>query len=257
MPWTAIATASFIALFFGLGFVWPRQRPGASWPDVFINVVTGGALFGVRQGLRIIVAVPLAALGGALVDLAPITHPALQALLLFVLLDFSRYWLHYADHRVPWLWTFHRVHHSIEHLDSTSGLRMHVVDIVQLTLLPALLFGVLFDISSFHPWVLPGVLMVGAAFDAFEHANIAVDFSRPLPRAWNLLLNNPHFHSWHHTREGAVKDGNYGQALTIWDRMFGTDVTEPLPPEEYGLDDTKNLQNKLLALQLLQRRVHS
>ncbi|MCB9766256.1 MAG: sterol desaturase family protein [Alphaproteobacteria bacterium] len=254
MPWTALATGGFIALFFVLGLAFPRVRPAFSARDTLTNLVTGGAMYGVRVLVLIGIAGPLAALEGGLIDLSALASPALQALVVFLLLDLSRYWVHRADHRVSWLWTFHRVHHSAEHLDATTGLRMHVVDILQLTAIPVVLFSVIFDISAFDPRVLPGVLMIGAAFDAFEHANLRVDISRPLPRAWNMVLNNPHFHSWHHTRDGVKKDGNYGQTLTIWDRLFGSCVTEPLPPAELGLEPAQALVIDPLSLQLLRRR---
>lgn len=254
MSLSAVATVGFIALFLGLGWVHPRVQPGIDWRETGLNVATGAAMYAVRTAILLGLAPAVAALGGALIPLGALTHPAAQALVVFLLLDFTRYWVHYADHRVPWLWSFHRTHHSSEHLNATSGLRMHVVDIVQLTLIPTALFGVLFDISGFHPAVLPGVLLVGAFFDAFEHANLAVDTRRPLFRAWNLLLNNPHFHSWHHTRDGAKKDGNYGQTLTIWDRLFGTDVTEPLPPALYGLEDSQAIEHTALGMQLLRAR---
>ena len=50
-----------------------------------------------------------------------------------------------------------------------------------------------------------------------------------------MLLNNPHFHVWHHTRDGTEIDGNYGNSLLIWDRLFGTDVTQDKIPLELGI----------------------
>ncbi|MEL6348765.1 MAG: sterol desaturase family protein, partial [Myxococcota bacterium] len=147
----------------------------------------------------------------------------------------TRYWVHRADHRIPWLWTFHRVHHSSERLDVTSGLRMHAVDFVQLSLIPIVLFGVLMDTSTFSPWVITAALGVGVFFDAFQHANLRFDIDAPLGRAWHLLLNNPHFHAWHHTRNGHHHDGNYGNTLVIWDRLFGSEVTQPELPEAFGV----------------------
>ncbi|MCB9741616.1 MAG: sterol desaturase family protein [Alphaproteobacteria bacterium] len=252
--WTAPATVGFIALFFALGAIWPRVQPGIDWKDTWINLVTGGFLFAIRLGLKFAFAVPLAALGAAWVDLSAVTNPWLQGVLVFFALDIVRYWVHYADHRVPFLWQFHAVHHSSETLNATSGLRMHAFDILQLTLIPTLLFGVLLDISSFHALALPVVLTIGAFFDAFEHSNLPWDVRRPLLGAWDKLLNNPHFHSWHHTRDGSTIDGNYGQTLTVWDRLFGTCVSEALPPELLGLEAKKALVNEVVSLQLLKKR---
>ena len=62
------------------------------------------------------------------------------------------------------------------------------VDVIQLTAIPMLLFGVLLDISSFEAWVFPVALVVGGAFDAFEHANLRGDLRNPVVRAWKSRL---------------------------------------------------------------------
>ena len=178
----------------------------------------------------------------------------LQFLIAFLLVDFCRYWLHLAHHKVPWLWTFHRVHHSSERLDSTSGLRMHFVDFVQLSLLPMVMFALVLDVASWDAWALPAALAVGVVSDAFQHGNIRVDMGHPLMRAWDKLFNHPHFHAWHHTRDGQRCDGNYGNALVVWDRLFGTEVTGPQPPELFGLVGDQALDNGVVGLQLLRRR---
>ena len=79
----------------------------------------------------------------------------LQFLLAFVALDFTRYWLHYMHHRVPFFWQFHRVHHSSATLYDTSGLRMHLFDFSQLALLPTLRFSPIVDIRTWSEWMLP------------------------------------------------------------------------------------------------------
>ena len=174
-----------------------------------------------------------------LVDLAWLKWPVAQLLVSVVVLDFARYWLHFAHHRVPILWKFHRV---------------HLVDFVQLSALPLVLFSVIFDVSSFASWVMPVTLAVGVVFDSFEHSNLRMNSQNSLFRAWNLLFNSPHFHSWHHTREGKLYDGNYGNTFVIWDRMFGTDVTRPLPPEEYGIVEWDTLEESLAGFWLLRPR---
>lgn len=252
--WQPVAVLGSILFFLGLGAVWPRQQPGIDWKVSITNIVTGGVLFAIRKGILFALPIAAADQAGGLIDVGALGGVGVvQFLFLVVLLDFVRYWVHYADHRVPFLWKFHRTHHSSEHLNATSGLRMHWFDVIQLTFIPVVLFGLLFDVSGFDAWVFPAALMVGAVFDAFEHANIRMNSQNPVFKAWNLVFNNPHFHSWHHTREGAYKDGNYGQAFTFWDRMFGTDVTEDEPPVTYGLGHM-HIQLDLIGLQLLTPR---
>ena len=241
-----------MATFLVAGKLFPRV-PGVRLVnrDLVWNVVNGAALF-LFVGLPLSFVTPLVDVG--LVELGWLPGPWAQVLLSFVLLDFSRYWLHRMGHRVPFLWSFHRVHHSAEFLDATTGLRMHVVDFLQLSALPVVLFGLLLDTSSFAPWVIPATLAIGVLFDGFQHANLHVDVRNPLFRAWNLLLNNPHFHSWHHTREGHECDGNYGNTLVIWDRLFGSEVTRPVPPDLYGISADQALQNDPVSWLVLRRR---
>ena len=240
-----------MGVFLGLGALLPRDRSQKLiHTDLLINVATGGAIFlllkpvmnWVSESLQWHIYAP------------PIEHPVLQFFLAFLLIDFSRYWLHYVHHRVPFFWQFHRVHHSSERLDSTSGLRMHVFDFLQLGLIPIFWFGVVLDVQQWSEWVVPWALGVGVLFDAFQHANLRFDLSKPWNKAWHMLFNNPHFHVWHHTRDGKKQDGNYGNSLVVWDRIFGTEVTKEHVPPLLGISAEQNLKNDPISLQLLRRR---
>lgn len=251
LPWTVLAHGGLLALFLMLGWVWPRREQGWINRDTVVNVLNGGLLF----AAQLFTLKPLAAqVDLGLLDLDLLGPLWLQALLAFVALDFTRYWLHFAHHRVPWLWTFHRVHHSSETLDATAGLRMHAVDFVQLWALPVLWFGVLLDTSGWPPAVLPVLLLVPVAFDGFQHANLRVDPDATWLKLWNKLLNNPHFHAWHHTDEVPLVDGNYSNTLIIWDRIFGTEVTRKTLPEGFGIEASQQLELGVIQLQLLRSR---
>ena len=102
--------------------------------------------------------------------------------------------------------------------------------------------------------MLPSVLLVGTFFDAFQHANIRFSIEHPVGKLWACSLNNPHFHAWHHVREANGQDGNYGNVLLIWDRTFGTEVTQAQLPDALGLNSSQALQTSdPLSLQLLRR----
>lgn len=249
---TTIVQGLALALGLAAGWAMPRERrPTLFTKETWINLAHGVLLYPIRLGLT------LAGVTSLQVGLVPtgwLAHPALQFAFAFLLLDFCKYWLHYADHRVPWLWTFHRVHHSVEQMDASAGLRMHVVDFLQLTAVPILLFGVLFDSSAWAAWVLPAAFCVGIVADAVSHANVPFRLDAGWRRAWFAVFNTPLFHSWHHTRDGATIDGNYANALPLWDRLFGTDVTRPEPPALYGLDATQAIDRTVLGMQLLRPR---
>ncbi len=259
MPMTTIVQALMIIVGLALGALWPRggRALAVFSRDALINVATGAALFPVRLGLTML-GVRLAqgadpGLSG-FIDLGSLRAPPLQFLFTFVLLDFSKYWLHRAHHRIPLLWSFHRVHHSTESIDATAGLRMHLVDFLQLTAVPVLLFGVLFDITAFAPWVLPVAICVGIVADTFSHMHVEFPHTNPVCRALLYVFNNPLFHSWHHTRDGVLRDGNYANALPVWDLLFRSDVTQHEPPALYGIGGDQRLVNDVLGLQLLRPR---
>lgn len=248
----ALLQGGVMLAFLALGAAMPRQEQPLFGRHTVVNLLTGGLMFLARVSLIAWVA-GYAEVG--LVDLAWLKHPALQLLLCFLLIDFTRYWVHRLDHRVPLLWRFHRVHHSSERLDATAGLRMHFVDFLQLSAIPLVLFSVVLDVSSFAPWVLPAALGIGVLSDGFQHANLRLDYGHPFWRGWDRLLNNPHFHAWHHNDQGHLYDGNYGNTLTVWDRLFGSDVTRPELPAGLGLSADQKLAESVLGLQLLRPRV--
>ena len=248
----AALQVGFITLFVVLGLVRPRAPgEGFAHADTLVNLVTGGLLFVLRVTAITWVAQHSQA---HLVDLSPIESPLAQFAFVFLLTDFTRYWVHRAHHRFAILWTFHRVHHSSRRMNATSGLRMHVVDFLQLSAIPILYFGVVFDASTFHPGVWVALGAVVGAMDAFQHANLEVGPLRGPLKVWDKVFNNPHFHSWHHTRDIETHgDGNYGQALTVWDRLFGTCVSHDDACRELGLSDDQDLEAGVMGLQLLQR----
>ena len=247
---SAVIQAGAIGFFLLAGLLWPRSREGFLIHDTAVNLLTGAILF----AFRVLVIAPVEALVGEGLFSVADWPVWLQLAVTFLALDFMRYWLHRMHHRVAFFWQFHRVHHSSENLNATSGLRMHAVDLIQLTALPLLVFHLLFDFASFAPGVVVGVLLIGGVMDAFAHADITFDITRPWHRRWNRLLNNPHFHAWHHTRDGNLRDGNYSNTIIIWDRLFGSDVTQDQLPEAFGVPRDQAVKNTALGLQLLRPR---
>jgi sterol desaturase/sphingolipid hydroxylase (fatty acid hydroxylase superfamily) len=252
---TALVQGLATTLGMVVGWLAPRQ-PEARVPGraTLLNVLNGGALFGLKTLVTACLPILSTDAIAGWVRLDTLGHPLLQFVVAFVALDLARWALHYAHHRVEWLWTFHRVHHCAETIDATTGLRMHVVDFLQLAALPVLLFGVFFETAGSPAWMLPAVMSVGIVADAIAHANMRFPLDRPWQRAWFALFMTPLFHAWHHTRDGHVRDGNYGNALPVWDRLFGTAVSGPLPPPLYGIRAEKTLEESLIGWWLLRPR---
>jgi sterol desaturase/sphingolipid hydroxylase (fatty acid hydroxylase superfamily) len=150
-----------------------------------------------------------------------------------VVLDFSAgYLAHRALHLFPTLWRFHRVHHSDEFVDLTTTYRTHPVETV---------WRFLFVIVPVWAIGIPALAvviqrLVSATNGILEHANIRL--WRPLDRALSLVWVTPNVHKIHHSRELAETNSNYGNVLTIYDRILGTFTSsDRAETVVYGLDE--------------------
>jgi sterol desaturase/sphingolipid hydroxylase (fatty acid hydroxylase superfamily) len=137
-----------------------------------------------------------------------------QFLLFLVLADFLQWCIHNLLHRIPWLWTFHKVHHSITEMDWIGNWRFHWAEIVVYKSLQWLPLAWL-DAS---PQAVFAVAIATTAWGDFNHANLDVGLG-PL----GYLLNSPRMHLWHHDQssEGGVAK-NFGIVLSVWDYVFRT-----------------------------------
>jgi 3-mercaptopyruvate sulfurtransferase SseA/sterol desaturase/sphingolipid hydroxylase (fatty acid hydroxylase superfamily) len=90
--------------------------------------------------------------------------------ILFVVADFLQWWVHRLLHRVPWLWEFHKVHHSVEQMGFAAHLRYHWMENVVykgLTAIPLTMMGYnLVDLGVLH--------LFNLAWGHFNHSNIHV-----------------------------------------------------------------------------------
>lgn len=143
---------------------------------------------------------------------------AIQLLLAIVGADFGLTLMHYASHRVGWLWRLHAVHHSVSRMYGFNGLMKHPLHQALEAVggvLPLLLLGM--------PYPLAAVLAFAIAIQLLlQHANIDL---RPGPlgrlMAWAPL------HRFHHLRYGRAGDVNFGLFFTVWDRLLGTAFDAP------------------------------
>lgn len=140
-----------------------------------------------------------------------------QLLALFVIRDFIQWNVHRLLHRVPWLWEFHKVHHSVEQMGFAAHLRYHWMENVVyrvLEYLPLAMIG--FGIDDFFI-----VHLFTLTVGHFNHANLNAGLG-PL----GYVFNNPRMHIWHHAKhwpEDRPYGLNFGLTLSIWDYLFGTD----------------------------------
>lgn len=153
------------------------------------------------------------------------------AVLIAVLaLDFSSWLVHLIMHKVKLLWRFHLIHHSDTNVDVTTGLRHHPGD----SILRGIFFMLLIFVSGapMYGVMIYQTLLVFAT--AFTHANISLP--KWLDTAISYVFVSPNMHKVHHHWKQPYTDSNYGGALSIWDRLFGTFMKLDKKELHYGLD---------------------
>ena len=205
---------------------WQRRGVGT---DLIHFFITGA----IRKLLTLFGAFVLITLLGFLVY-PPLQHALtalpwwLQFVIANVVFDLGAYWGHRWAHTVPFLWRFHAVHHSSEHLDWVAASRLHPFDqtfIRVCGILPVYLLG--FTKETFGALIaLEGLLAI------FIHANVRWRFG------WlEWLVATPAFHHWHHANESpGTSNKNFSGLLPWMDWIFGTFYLPKKFPAKYGID---------------------
>ncbi|MEZ0472430.1 sterol desaturase family protein [Luteimonas salinilitoris] len=154
--------------------------------------------------------------------LAVVDMPAmLEFLAALVVLDLAIYWQHRWFHVIPQLWRIHRVHHSDLQFEVTLGLRFHPAEILLSMLYK---FAVIAALGP-SPVAVAVYEILLAAFALLTHADVAI------PHAWDRQLRRvlvtPDWHRVHHSVYRDETDSNYGNILSLWDRLFHSRIEQP------------------------------
>lgn len=222
---TAILVTLLPAMIFALVALFEIARPrrtlrfgrAARWRTGLLLVLTSRAALWL---LAWIIAVPAVAIwvGSRGIGAFNVLELPLWAELLasFVLLDFAMWLQHLLTHKVQVLWRLHKVHHADPDLDASTAIRFHPGEIVFSVFWKAgwvVLLGVSAPvIVAFELWLVANAI--------FNHGNVELPlgFDRILRR----FLVTPDMHLVHHSVLVPEQQSNYGFALTVWDRLFGT-----------------------------------
>ncbi|MAE74996.1 MAG: hypothetical protein CL675_12955 [Bdellovibrionaceae bacterium] len=133
-----------------------------------------------------------------------------------IVFDLALFIQHVATHRIPLLWRLHRVHHTDQHLDVSSGVRFHFVEI---WLSMAYKFAVIFMLGA-HPVGVFIFEIVLAGMTFFTHANLALPIG--VDRWLRWLVVTPDMHRIHHSETESETNSNFGFNISLWDRLFRT-----------------------------------
>ncbi len=140
-----------------------------------------------------------------------------QLVLFFITLDLIQWFTHRMLHRFDFLWTFHKVHHSVEEMGFAAHLRYHWMENVFYTPMKYIMMML---IGNFNPQDAFIVYYISIAIGHLNHANLNVSYG-----PFKYIFNNPKMHIWHHARflpKEHSKGVNFGISLSIWDYIFRT-----------------------------------
>ncbi len=188
-----------------------------------------------------------------LASTSPLFVAIIYTVFLFLLDDFSRFATHFALHRVPALWAFHKVHHSAGTLSPLTVYRTHPVEVVIFSFRAiavqsisisvfVFLFGSSVDLISIY-----GVNAILFLFNVtgsnLRHSHIQIRYGCFVER----FLISPAQHQIHHSIDPRHHDRNFGAALAVWDWMAGSLCLSQRDMRlEFGLSRRQALQKHSL-----------
>jgi sterol desaturase/sphingolipid hydroxylase (fatty acid hydroxylase superfamily) len=141
---------------------------------------------------------------------------AVEVALAMLLLDYTLWHWHWLNHKVPFLWRFHRVHHVDRDLDASTGLRFHFGEMalsVPYRLLQVVVVGAdAFSLGLWQALILVSIL--------FHHSNVRLPL--PLERRLVRVVVTPRMHGIHHSAWENETNSNWSSLLSAWDYLHGT-----------------------------------
>lgn len=161
----------------------------------------------------------------------------------FVWDDFLRFFHHYLMHKIPFLWTIHKTHHSAEVLTPVTLFRIHPLESLLASIRNSLSYGVTSGLVMFlvsgqvNFMTVLGVNIFGFFFNLItgnlRHSQIPISFG-----VFEYILISPKQHQIHHSNNQRHFDKNFGVALSIWDLLFGSFLhSKGEVIKSYGVDN--------------------
>ncbi len=156
--------------------------------------------------------------------------------------DFTSYLVHLAMHKVPFLWEFHKIHHSATTMNPITQYRLHPVELIINNIQGMVVFGVVGGIFSYlsggavSKWVFLGANVFSFAFFIFganlRHSHVKLHYFNFL----EYIFISPVQHQIHHSKERSHWNKNMGARLAIWDWLFGTlHLSKDIEKIDYGI----------------------
>jgi sterol desaturase/sphingolipid hydroxylase (fatty acid hydroxylase superfamily) len=125
------------------------------------------------------------------------------------------YCWHWLNHRVPFLWRFHHVHHTDLDLDVSTAFRFHFGEM----LLSVAARSIQVVVVGASPLAALAYEVVLEASTEFHHnSRLPLRLERVL--SWFIIT--PRAHGIHHSIVARETNSNYSNFLMLWDRLHRT-----------------------------------
>lgn len=224
---TAILLTGMFLLFLRLEGRTPlRSRTHALLPRLLLNLVVASLAFlTAALVIRPIVTSLLDRAGAdsfGVLRIVPLS-PVVQFAIGFLLMDLSFYYWHVANHRLPFLWRFHNVHHFDPDLDVSTAVRFHFGEVA----LSAVFRVVQVTVIGPSGWTYVIYELAFQANTLFHHSNVKLPIT--LERVLNWVLVTPRMHGIHHSQVRDETNSNYSVVFSWWDRLhrsIGLDIPQ-------------------------------
>lgn len=136
-----------------------------------------------------------------------------EVLLSFIILDYTLYWWHRANHKVRFFWRFHQVHHSDKDMDTLTALRFHFGELILsagFKSIVIIIFGLNFGVVVVFDFLV-------SFCSYFQHSNIKLPIK--LENYLSKMIVSPRYHQNHHSYYLSETDSNYTTILNWWDKI--------------------------------------
>ena len=154
-----------------------------------------------------------------------VQHPYVLFLIYYLVFDCVYYWMHRAEHAIPWWWALHSLHHSQRQLSCWSNAR----DCFVSGNMEAAILASVGLVLGVEPSEFALLIFLGEMVQSLSHTNVRMGFGRLIGK----LLVSPDFHRLHHMRTDPQRPGlhrcNFAQAFPVWDLLFGTALYGEVP----------------------------
>lgn len=216
--------APALVLLFATLLVWEKFRPlrrrvQSRLRRLLLNFTLAAPTFLVLRLLLIPVVLAAAAWAGRH-DLGiarmPPAPEVIRGLVALLILDYSMFVWHWLNHRVPFLWRFHNVHHTDLDLDVSTAFRFHFGEM----LLSVAVRSLQVVVAGATPLVALIYEICLEASTEFHHSNVRLPYRLEKVLIWFIVT--PRAHGIHHSVIERETNSNFSNFLLWWDRLHGT-----------------------------------